>query len=203
MVVLIVMIALLGLGMTGLFLTSGSIQMNTNINLRNQALVVAEAGIERARGVLNNTQLDTAHPGHARGLEFIVGRRNSDQRERLPGRYFPRRHPGRPDHARLHRQPHPSDCVLRNVTYLPVSRSADLPSSAGAVPSQAMGKYTVYIRQDQADCRMGNFVCDNSPVPGSTGGTGGAPGGTGGSSGTAARSPPARHPREHQRPTAS
>ena len=45
MVVLIVMIALLGLGMTGLFLTSGSIQMNTNINLRNQALVVAEAGI--------------------------------------------------------------------------------------------------------------------------------------------------------------
>ena len=48
-VVLIVMIALLGLGMTGLFLTSGSIQMNTNINLRNQALIVAEAGIERAR----------------------------------------------------------------------------------------------------------------------------------------------------------
>ena len=40
MVVLIVMIALLGLGMTGLFLTSGSIQMNTNINLRNQEITV-------------------------------------------------------------------------------------------------------------------------------------------------------------------
>jgi hypothetical protein len=54
MVVLMVMVALLGLGMTGLFLTSGSIQMNANINLRNQALVVAEVGIERARGILNN-----------------------------------------------------------------------------------------------------------------------------------------------------
>jgi Tfp pilus assembly protein PilX len=54
MVVLIAMVALLGLGMTGLFLTSGSIQMNTNINLRNQALLVAEAGVERARDVLNN-----------------------------------------------------------------------------------------------------------------------------------------------------
>jgi Tfp pilus assembly protein PilX len=54
MVVLIAMIALIGLGMTGLFLTSGSIQMNANINLRNQALTVAEAGIERARGVLNH-----------------------------------------------------------------------------------------------------------------------------------------------------
>src|ERR1017187_3375905 len=62
MVVLIVMIALLGLGMTGLFLTSGSIQMNTNINLRNQALVVAEAGIERARGVLNNQTTGWAPP---------------------------------------------------------------------------------------------------------------------------------------------
>jgi hypothetical protein len=57
--VLIVMIALLGLGMAGLFLTSGTIQMNTNINLRNQALIVAEAGIERAREVLN-TPLPTA-----------------------------------------------------------------------------------------------------------------------------------------------
>ena len=53
-VVLVVMVALLGLGMTGLFLTSGSIQMSTNINQRNQALVVAEAGIERARQVLNS-----------------------------------------------------------------------------------------------------------------------------------------------------
>jgi len=54
LVVLIVMVALLGLGMTGLFLTSSSIQMNTNINLRNQAIVVAEAGLERARGILND-----------------------------------------------------------------------------------------------------------------------------------------------------
>ena len=28
-----------------------------------------------------------------------------------------------------------------------------------------MGTYTVFIRQDQADCRMGNFVCELAPVP--------------------------------------
>src|SRR5512137_716259 len=75
MVVLIVIIALLGLGMTGLFLTSGSIQMNTNINLRNQALVVAEAGVERARGVLNNPNyippLPTLLAGSLPGVDEI------------------------------------------------------------------------------------------------------------------------------------
>ena len=179
-VVLIVMIALLGLGMTGLFLTSGSIQMNTNINLRNQALVVAEAGLERARGVLNNPNWIPPIPNMLAGSNSSSGDEiptsvNDCQGGTLRGAILVDQiTPG------CTGSPTPATCVLRNVTYLPVNRSADLPSSAGSVPSQAMGKYTVYIRQDQADCRMGNFVCDNSPVPGSTSGTGG----TGGSSGT-------------------
>src|ERR1019366_452616 len=51
--VMLIMIVLLGLGMTGLFLTKSNIQMLTNTNLRNQALYVAEAGLERARDILN------------------------------------------------------------------------------------------------------------------------------------------------------
>src|ERR1039457_5833083 len=52
-VVMLIMIVLLGLGMTGLFLTRSNVQMLTNTNLRNQALYVAEAGLERARDILN------------------------------------------------------------------------------------------------------------------------------------------------------
>jgi len=53
-VVMLVMITLLGLGLTGLFLTNSAVRMSTNINFRNQALVVAEAGLERAQQVLND-----------------------------------------------------------------------------------------------------------------------------------------------------
>jgi len=43
------------MGLTGLYLTSGSIQMSSNINMRNQALYVAEAGIQTAKSLLNRT----------------------------------------------------------------------------------------------------------------------------------------------------
>jgi len=75
LVVLIVMVALLGLGMTGLFLTSSSIQMNTNINLRNQAIVVAEAGLERARGILNDRNSTPALPALLAGSNPGAGSR--------------------------------------------------------------------------------------------------------------------------------
>jgi len=61
-VVLLAMIALLGMGLTGLYLTSGSIQMSSNINMRNQALYVAEAGIQAAKSVLNRTPLPGFFP---------------------------------------------------------------------------------------------------------------------------------------------
>jgi len=51
--VMLMMVVLLGLGMSGLFLTKSSVQMLANTNLRNQALYVAEAGLERARDILN------------------------------------------------------------------------------------------------------------------------------------------------------
>ena len=51
--VLLVMLALLGLGVLALWMTSGNLQISANANLRNQALYVAEAGIEAVRNDLN------------------------------------------------------------------------------------------------------------------------------------------------------
>src|SRR3954470_11869943 len=51
--VLLVMLALLGLGVLALWMTSGNLQIGANSNLRNQALYVAEAGIEAVRNDLN------------------------------------------------------------------------------------------------------------------------------------------------------
>jgi Tfp pilus assembly protein PilX len=181
-VVLIVMIALLGLGMTGLFLTSGSIQMNTNINLRSQALVVAEAGLERARSVLNSPNWIPPISSMLAGSNSSSGDEISTSVNDCQGSTSRGAILVDQITAGCTGSPTPAACKLQNVTYLPISRSADLPSAAGTVTVQAMGKYTVYIRQDQADCRMGNFVCENTPVPSDTVGAGGSSG-PGGASG--------------------
>ena len=180
MVVLIVMVALLGLGMTGLFLTSGSIQMNTNINLRNQALVVAEAGVERARGILNNRSAGWVPPVPS----LLAG--SVPASDEIPAN--PADCEGSVRGAILIDQitpscattPTPAPCILKGVDYPSVNRSSDLPTSAGNVARTTMGQYTVYIRQDQADCRMGNYTCDyareNAGVDAGIGGGGGTTG---------------------------
>ena len=183
MVVLIVMIALLGLGMTGLFLTSGSIQMNSNINLRNQALVVAEAGIERARGILNNKTEGWVPPvpdmlkGATSSADEVPATvadcQGSARGAILVDQITPNCDPATT----------PTGCTLQNVAYPSVNRSTDLPASAGAVARATMGTYTVFIRQDQADCRMGNYTCEYAPANGTGGSDAGA--GAGGAGGTA------------------
>jgi hypothetical protein len=150
MVVLIVIIALLGLGMTGLFLTSGSIQMNSNINLRNQALVVAEAGIERARGILNNPLLSPnvpamLAPATTNPADEPITTQDECQGERR---------------GALLRD---NGVPLIDVNYPSVNRS-DLPGTGGTpAVSATMGQYTVYVRQDTRDCRMGNYTCELAP----------------------------------------
>ena len=47
LLVMMLMISLFGLGITALWLTSGNMQIGTNVNQRTQALYCAEAGIER------------------------------------------------------------------------------------------------------------------------------------------------------------
>lgn len=151
-VVMLIMIVLLGLGMSGLFLTKSNVQMLTNTNLRNQALYVAEAGLERARDILNGpvTPDLTALLGGAGHV--------ANPADEIPS-------------------------VLDSINGLPVGRGAILTDTSGvslmrvnyptsishgeAVPGNPrvmadslMGIYTVYIRNDTAECRMGKFTVD-------------------------------------------
>ena len=166
MVVLIVMIALLGLGMTGLFLTSGSIQMNTNINLRNQALVVAEAGIERARGVLNNPNWLPPIPGML--TAFGTPTANEDD---IPGNTASCQGEARGAVLvdKITEGCQSAVCKLKDVPFPSLDRTSDLPNSALKVARPTMGTYTVFIRQDPGDCRMGNFTCERVSVATATG----------------------------------
>src|SRR2546423_13816705 len=64
--VMMVMLALLGLGVMALWMTSGNLQIGANTNLRNQALYVAEAGIEAVRNDLNRLPARNPNPLLAR-----------------------------------------------------------------------------------------------------------------------------------------
>jgi hypothetical protein len=156
--VLLIMTVLLGLGMAGLFLTKNSVQMVSNTNLRSQALYVAEAGLERARDILNGPI--------SPDLTALLGGTG---------------HATNPDDEI------PSS--LDAVTGLPIGRGAILTDTSGTplfrisyptsiyhaepVPGNPdglsvplMGAYTVYIRNDIADCREGKFTVDGEAAGG-------------------------------------
>ena len=149
LVVLLVMMALLGLGMVGLYTTSASVRMATNINLSNEARMVAEAGIERARDIL----FDTTHPLPLPTL--LAGTHNAA--DEIP--YVTSRCLGEDRGAVLVDPRVATPTPLLRVAYPTIDRQSDLPSVVGQ-PPRSLGSYTVYIRQDLADCRMGNFICD-------------------------------------------
>ena len=155
LVVLLVMIALLGLGMVALYNTSASIRMATNINLSNEARVAAEAGIERARDILFDVSYPLPLPALLAGSHNIA-----DEIPHTTSRCL-----GEDRGAVLVDPRVPSPAPLLRVAYPTIDRRSDLPGSAGQ-PSRSLGSYTVYIRQDLADCRMGNFVCDFVPDSG-------------------------------------
>ena len=152
-IVMLAIIGLLGIGLTGVFLTGGNVQIAANTNIRNQALYVAEAGLERARDILNGpAQVDfqamlggaghTAHPAdeipHA--VDLATGQpigRGAIMRDA-------------------------ANVPLYQVTYpTSVSRTEPIPGdNPNGAPNTFMGTYTVYIRNDTAECRKGKFVDD-------------------------------------------
>jgi hypothetical protein len=174
-VVLLAMIGLLGLGLTGLYLTSGSIQMSSNINMRNQALYVAEAGLQTAKSVLNRTvpgfaiwkpdltsMLNGGGPSTASvplpdGLDD-KNLRPSDGNGCLGVRDDGDPTPG----AYLRDDPGVGGCrkdtsAYINCAYPPASsgftRGAATPDNTQPTTAQFMGSYTLFIRQDLAECR--------------------------------------------------
>jgi len=149
---MLIMIVLLGLGMTSLFLSKSNTQMLANTNMRSQALYVAEAGLERARDILNGPV--------SPDLTALLG---GTGHVPTPGDEIP--------------------TTVDDVTGLPVGRGAILPDTSGipllrisypisvahgeptpgspaGMISQLMGTYTVYVRNDVAECRKGKFTVD-------------------------------------------
>ncbi|HEX7598573.1 MAG TPA: pilus assembly PilX N-terminal domain-containing protein, partial [Polyangia bacterium] len=180
-VVLLAMIALLGMGITGLYLTSGSIQMSSNINMRNQALYVAEAGIQTAKSVLNRTL-----PGNAAWKPWIgdmlAGRSPTQAVVPLPSGLVDEipTSPdgclgidvnGNPTRGAYLRDDAPSppygcdgslvyvNCSYPNNPSVAYDQTTNDPNNPPP-PTQFMGRYTLFIRQDLAECRMGQYSAE-------------------------------------------
>ena len=152
-VVMLVLLGLMGLGMTALWLTSGNLQVGTNVNLRANALYVAEAGIEQARAVLNgptppNLPLLFAGAPHPQdnvptavdpitGVPNGVGAIMMDVADPLLT---------------------PPVAPLSGIVYPPASFGR-----VGTISGSAtMGRYTVWIRNDGAELRRGQFLVDTN-----------------------------------------
>lgn len=153
---MMIMIVLLGLGMSALFLTRSNVQMLTNTNLRNQALYVAEAGLERARDILNGPV--------APDLTALMGGAGhvANASDEIPIAL-----------DTVSSQPLGRGAILTDTGGVPllrvnyptsVSHSEAVPGNPNGVAAQLMGVYTVYIRNDTAECRMGNFTVDANQV---------------------------------------
>ena len=149
MVVMMVLVTLMGLGMTALWLTSGNLQMSTNVNMRNNALYVAEAGVERARAILNDPvapDLPSVLSGTNPGYDNVP-----TQVEAATG------------------QPNGVGAILVDQAGVPLINVAYPPPKFGreagtveAPTAITMGTYTVWIRNDSADLRRGNFTVDSN-----------------------------------------
>jgi hypothetical protein len=146
LLMMMLIIGLLGLGVTGLWLTSGNLQVQANNNLRTQALVVAEAGIERARAVLNGgtANIDSLLAGQNPGIDDVPTAVDAAGRPTGAGAVF-------------------LDGVnkLWNVSFPPASFGRT--SGTAVAPIAAtMGTYSVWIRNDTAECRQGRYTSDTN-----------------------------------------
>jgi len=152
-VVMLVLLGLMGLGMTALWMTSGNLQVGTNVNLRANALYVAEAGIEQARAVLNGAQIPNlpvlfAGQGNpqdnvptavdAQGVPNGIGAIMMDVADPIIT---------------------PPVAPLVNIAYPPISfdRAA---TNFGSRGRDTMGTYSVWIRNDNAELRRNQFLVD-------------------------------------------
>jgi len=179
--------------MTGLFLTSGSIQMNTNINLRTKRWWWPRR-VSNGRAACSTTPTGYAHPNMLAGSNSSSGDEIPTSVNDCQGGTF--RGAILVDQITPGCTATPPSGLRATECYLPARQPIRrLPSSAGTV-QQAMASTPVsFVRTKRL--RMGNFVCDNSPVPAGTSGTSGTSG-IGGSVGTGGALTTCTAPREHQ-----
>jgi hypothetical protein len=142
--------------MSGLFLTKSNVQILTNTNLRNQALYVAEAGLERARDILNGPV--------APDLTALLGGAShvANAADEIPTSV-----------DSVYRLPVGRGAILTDTAGTPllqvsyptsIAHGAPVPDNPSGLANPLMGQYTVYIRNDIADCRMGRFTTDGPSI---------------------------------------
>jgi len=142
---MLLMLALMGLGLTGLWLTSGNLQVSANINQRIAALYVAEAGVERARIILNGgADVAALLRGSTAGSDDVPTGLDAS---------------GLPNGAGAIMMDGPTR--MQGVVWPPASfgRTA---GTLSAPIAATMGTYTVWVRNDTADCRNGLYTADSN-----------------------------------------
>jgi hypothetical protein len=143
LLMMLLILALLGLGITGLWLTSGNLQVQANNNLRAQALVVAEAGVERARAVLNaGVNIDGMLAGQNASIDDVPTAVDAAGKPTGAGAVFV-----------------DGTTRLWNVAFPPASFGRTSGTISAPV-SSTMGTYSVWIRNDTAECRRSQFTHD-------------------------------------------
>lgn len=146
--VLLVMLALLGLGVLALWMTSGNLQIGANANLRNQALYVAEAGIEAVRNDLN------ANPTRPIAALLLGGKDLVNDNV--------------PTGVDASGQPNGIGAVYHFLDNSTTTNVAFPPNTfnrgqgGSGVQSTTMGRYTVWIRNDTGELRQGLIAVDNN-----------------------------------------
>jgi hypothetical protein len=145
LLMMMLILGLLGLGVTALWLTSGNLQVQANNNLRAQALKVAEAGVERARAALNaGVNVDIMLAGQNAGIDDVPTALDASGRPTGVGAVFV-------DGA----------TALWNVSFPPASFGRT-GGTAEAPVAATMGTYSVWIRNDTAECRAGRYTSDGN-----------------------------------------
>jgi hypothetical protein len=146
-VVLLVIFTLLSVGMLSIRLTGGNLNVAASMNLRSQALYCAQAGIERARAYLNRAPpddvpgfLSNLMPSHGQALDDVP---NSVDADGMPVGVG----------AILNDGPGP----MVDIPYPPASFGR-----TGQNTAAQMGNFTVWVRNDTADVRRGNYLTDTN-----------------------------------------
>ena len=144
-VILLSMLTLLGLGVATLWLTSTNLQVGGTVNLRMQALYVAEAGLERARAVMNaaaEPNLTTLLSGASGSLDDVPTAVDSKGYPNGVGAVF-----------------RDGATSLWNIPFPPASFGRTSGSAENPIAAN-MGTYSVWIRNDLAEVRQAMFTND-------------------------------------------
>jgi hypothetical protein len=129
-----------------------------NTTLRNNALYVAEAGLERAADILNGpvTPDLSALLG---GVGHVPHPADEVPNALDPGTGMPV--------GRGAVLTDTSGVLLYQVSYpTSVAHAEAFPGNSNGLINPLMGMYTVYIRNDIADCRMGRYTVDGAAAGG-------------------------------------